>query len=93
MREKEGSKLKEDIEKKCTNLEELLCGIEEKSTTLVEQYRTKLKSRIDEFLSDTKIDENRLAIEVAILCDKACIDEEIVRLKSHISQFKGYTKF
>lgn len=88
MRAREGQKLKEDVESKCSNISKMVEGIEEKSETVVEQYRKKLLDRVSELLGDTNVDENRIAMEVAILSDKACIDEEIVRLKSHILQLK-----
>lgn len=86
MRKREGSKLKEDVEKKCAFISKLVENIEGKAGIVVEQYRTKLLSRITELLGNTPIDENRIAMETALLSDKACIDEEIVRLKSHIGQ-------
>lgn len=86
MRAREGVKLKEDLELKCHNISKMVAGIEDKSKTVVEQYRKKLTDRITELLGDTNVDENRVAMEVAILSDKACIDEEIVRIKSHITQ-------
>ncbi|MDD3224008.1 MAG: YicC family protein [Clostridium sp.] len=87
MRQKEGIELKKDIEKKSNAIKALVDEIEGKSQTVVENYRTKLNERISELLKDKSlIDENRIAMEVAIFSDKACIDEEIVRLKSHIIQ-------
>ncbi|MCD2346033.1 YicC/YloC family endoribonuclease [Clostridium guangxiense] len=89
MREKEGAKLKEDIENKCDIISENVCSIEEKASCVVEEYRMKLDERIKELLGGNKeIDESRISMEVAIFADKACIDEEIVRLKSHIIQLK-----
>lgn len=87
MRQKEGLELKKDIEKKSNLIKSLVNKIEGKSAVVVEEYRTKLNERISELLKDKSlVDENRLAMEVAIFSDKACIDEEIVRLKSHIMQ-------
>lgn len=89
MREKEGAKLKEDIENKCDIVAKNVCFIEERASYVVEEYRMKLNERIKELLGENKeIDESRISMEVAIFADKACIDEEIVRLKSHISQLK-----
>lgn len=88
MRLKEGVKLREDIEHKCSSIDKLVTIINEKSSLVVEQYKTKLNERIKELIGENKVDENRLAMEVAIFSDKACIDEEIVRLKSHLSQLK-----
>lgn len=89
MREKEGAKLKEDIENKCNIINKNVCFIEEKASCVVEEYRIKLNERIKELLGENKeIDESRISMEVAIFADKACIDEETVRLKSHIIQLK-----
>lgn len=91
MREKEGNNLKNDLTAKCDNLLSLLLKIEEKSDTLVSDYKLKLKERIDDLLKDVnvQIDDSRLATEVAIYADKVSIDEEIVRFKSHIGQLKA----
>ncbi|AAK79682.1 YicC/YloC family endoribonuclease [Clostridium acetobutylicum] len=89
MREKEGARLKEDIEGKLTNIEELLVNVEKRAPYTVENYRNKLEERIKDLLVDNQVDEAKLAMEVTIFADKSCIDEEIVRLKSHISQFKS----
>ncbi|SMC21574.1 TIGR00255 family protein [Clostridium acidisoli DSM 12555] len=87
MRRREGESLKGDIEKKCTDIKVLVDSIDDKSRNLVDNYKVKLNNRINELISDKNlIDENRIAMEVAIFSDKACIDEEIVRLRSHISQ-------
>ncbi|MFL0249917.1 YicC/YloC family endoribonuclease [Clostridium neuense] len=89
MREKEGAKLKEDIGNKCDIINKNVCFIEEKASCVVEEYRIKLNERIKELLGENKeIDESRISMEVAIFADKACIDEETVRLKSHITQLK-----
>ena len=57
---------------------------------VVEDYRDKLNKRIESVLFDTEIDRARLATEVALFADRCCIDEELVRLKSHIAQFRTY---
>ena len=57
---------------------------------VAEEYRKKLNDRIEAVLSDTEIDRARLATEVALFADRCCIDEELVRLKSHIAQFRAY---
>ncbi|MHC1721283.1 MAG: YicC/YloC family endoribonuclease [Clostridiaceae bacterium] len=88
MREKEGLKLKEDIIEKCKGIEEMVTVIGDKSTFIVDEYLKKMKQRLDDLIREYKVDENRLAMEVAILADKASIDEEIVRLKSHLVQVK-----
>jgi len=88
MREREGLKLTEDIISKCRGIKEKVLVIEEKSSDIVQEYTEKLKIRLNDLLKDYKVDENRLAMEVALLADKASIDEEIVRLKSHLVQVK-----
>lgn len=88
MREVEGESLKKDIILKSENLLKIFKEIENKSECVVEEYREKLKNRLDELTKNTPgvIDENRFAAEVAIFADKSSIDEELVRFKSHISQ-------
>jgi uncharacterized protein (TIGR00255 family) len=88
MREREGLKLTEDIVIKCKGIKDKVLIIEEKSSDIVQEYTDKLKLRLNDLLKDYKVDENRLAMEVALLADKASIDEEIVRLKSHLIQVK-----
>lgn len=88
MREREGLKITEDIISKCKDIKEKVLVIEEKSADIVQDYTDKLKLRLNDLLKDFKVDENRLAMEVALLADKASIDEEIVRLKSHLIQVK-----
>ncbi|URZ16139.1 YicC/YloC family endoribonuclease [Clostridium felsineum] len=89
MREKEGMKLKEDIERKCSNIEELVSKVEARAPYTVENYKSRLEERVKDLLTDNQVDEARLAMEVTIFADKSCIDEEIVRLKSHMVQFKS----
>ena len=63
--------------------------MEERSPEIIEEYRTRLREKVDELLEDTSIDESRLAAEVVLYADKICVDEEIVRLKSHISEARN----
>ncbi|KAJ51498.1 uncharacterized protein (TIGR00255 family) [Clostridium tetanomorphum] len=88
MREREGFKLGENILEKCNNIKHIVNEIEKRSSIVPVIYKEKLTSRIKELLEDSQIDESRIAMEVAILADKACIDEELVRLNSHIIQMK-----
>lgn len=86
---KEGENLKEDL---ITKLEGMLIHVDyitERSPRLAAEYKDKLKDRIRELLEDSQIDENRLLMEVAIFADKSCVDEELVRLKSHIETTKN----
>lgn len=88
-RETEGELLKKDIIYKLNNMIEELNIIKEKTPLVVEEYKLKLESRINELMDNVTIDESRLAMEVAVFADKSCIDEEIVRLESHIQHFKN----
>lgn len=89
MREKEGIELKNDILLKLINIKEYVKVIEDRSPTVVIEYKTKLNDRINELIeNDTILDKDRLNNEVAFFADKASIDEEIVRLNSHIKQLE-----
>jgi len=90
MREVEGSNLKNDIINKCNNLLLIMGKIEEKSKAVVKEYKLKLQDRVNELLKDIniQIDDTRLMTEVAVFADKASIDEELVRFKSHVNQLK-----
>ena len=90
MREKEGQELKKDMLIKLDNIENFLHIVQERSPSVVVEHRDKLRDRINELLDNSvAIDEDRLSNEVAFFADKSSIDEEIVRLKSHIKQFKS----
>lgn len=89
MRETEGKKLYEDIAKRISHIEEIVEKISENSTRLIKDYIVKLETRIKELMDVEKIDENRLAMETVIYADKSSVEEEITRLKSHISQFRN----
>ncbi len=86
MREKEGSKLYKDINIKCAEIKKMVDKIEEKAPKVVNEYNKKIHERVSELLSQSEIDENRIAMEVALFVDKSSVDEEIVRLNSHINQ-------
>ena len=86
MREKEGMSLQEDIKLKSHNIRSALKLIEEKVPSVISNYEKRLKTKISELISDYNIDEQRVLTEVAIFADKTAIDEEIVRLKSHLDQ-------
>lgn len=88
MRETEGEKLKEDLSKRIDEIERLVIKCDEYAPLVKENYRVKLIKRIEEALSGATVDEARLLQEVAIFADKSNIDEELTRLKSHISQFR-----
>ncbi|MGN0317046.1 MAG: YicC/YloC family endoribonuclease [Lachnospira sp.] len=80
----EGENLKNDLLLKLGHMEELVSFIEERSPEIMKEYRNKLESKVNELLGDTTIDESRIATEVVIYADKICVDEETVRLRSHI---------
>ena len=88
MRQVEGSKMAEDLLKRIEKINQKIEKISELSTGLIEEYAVKLENRIKEILKNQEIDESRLAQEVVIYADKCSIEEEVTRLKSHISQFK-----
>ena len=83
-REKEGENLKTDILAKLEGMKKNVAFIEERYPSIVSEYRKKLEDKVAELLGDTNVDENRIATEVVIYSDKICVDEETVRLKSHI---------
>lgn len=80
----EGENLKKDLFGKLDHMEELVAFVEKRSPEIMKEYRSKLESKVKELLGDTTIDESRIATEVIIYADKICVDEETVRLRSHI---------
>lgn len=88
MRSKEGEGLKESLVEKAAYIENVLKDITARSPEVVKEYKQKLENRIKDILEQQTIDETRLATEVAIFADRCSIDEELVRLKSHISQLR-----
>ena len=80
----EGENLKKDLLGKLDHMEELVAFVEKRSPEIMKEYRSKLESKVKELLGDTTIDESRIATEVSIYADKICVDEETVRLRSHI---------
>lgn len=91
MREREGLKLKEDILAKADNIEKLVSEISELSPDTIRAYKERLENKIREVLSDTAMPDDRIVAEVALFSDRIATDEEIVRLKSHLSQFRHLT--
>lgn len=88
MREKEGENLKADIKLNFEKIERILAIIEEKSPVIISNYEKRLMSRISELVGDYNIDEERVMAEVAIFADKIDINEEIIRLRSHLKQLE-----
>ena len=87
-KEKEGRKLAEDLLNRLDVIHENILKISQYSTGLIEQYVVKLRDRIKEMLQTDIVDEARISQEVVLYADKSSIEEEITRLKSHITQFK-----
>lgn len=92
MREVEGEKLKEDILIKINQIEELVSKVEEFADSIPKVFKQKLEERLKDLLGNVEVDENRIATEVCILADKATVDEEIIRLNSHINQVRETLK-
>ena len=88
MRIREGAKLKADVLSKLETIEKLVGIIETESPKTVEEYREKLKQKLFEVLGTTDIDETRIITEAAIFADKVAVDEETVRLHSHMAQLR-----
>ena len=92
MKETEGNKIAEDLTNRIDYIEEKILKISKLSTGLIEEYVVKLEERIKEILKTDIIDKSRIAQEVVIYADKTSIEEEITRLKSHITQFRQLLK-
>ena len=88
MRIREGAKLKEDVLSKLETIEKLVGIIEVESPKTVEEYREKLRQKLLEVLGTSGIDETRIVTEAAIFADKVAVDEETVRLRSHMAQLR-----
>ena len=88
MRRKEGERLKLDLSARMDTMTGYAQSIERRAPAVVEEYRAKLTARIEELLGETEVDRARLATEVAIFADRAAIDEEIVRLNTHLLHFR-----
>ncbi len=86
MRTAEGEKLKSDILTKVDEIERGVAAVTERSPEVTEKYRERLFAKLSELLADRAVDEQRILTEAAIFADKTAVDEETVRLKSHISQ-------
>ncbi len=89
MRCREGEKLAEDVRGRCAAIERMVGAVEQRSPERVREYREKLLARMQEVLADTSIDETRILTEAAIYADKTAVDEETVRLRSHLTQMDG----
>ena len=90
MRETEGEKLKTDLLLKCDHILECVSFVENRSPQTVSEYQERIYQKMKEVLETTSIDEQRILMEAAIYSDKVAVDEETVRLRSHIDQFKTF---
>lgn len=88
MRESEGERLRLDILGKLTAIENMVGFIEARSPEVTENYRNRLFDKLSDILADKNIDEQRILTEAAIFSEKTAVDEETVRLRSHIDQFR-----
>ena len=88
MRATEGARLAEDIGNRLDNILAYTARVEERSPETVAEYRRKLTARMQEVLQSTAVDEQRILTEAAIYADKVAVDEETVRLRSHVSQLR-----
>lgn len=89
MRAREGERLKNDMLAKTEAIEKMVSLVEERSPQTVKEYRERMEEKLREVLADRGIDEQRLITEAAIFADRTAVDEETVRLRSHISQFRS----
>lgn len=87
-RVREGENLKKDLCEKLDNMVSYVDFIEERSPQIIAEYRARLEEKLRELLADSQLDDSRIAQEVTIFADKICVDEETVRLKSHILSVK-----
>ncbi len=89
MRLREGQRLREDVLARLCSIEQLVAVVERESPKTVVEYRARLESRMAEVLGSAGIDENRILAEAAVFADHIAVDEETVRLRSHISQLRA----
>lgn len=90
MRQIEGQSLKNDLLIKISNIEVILDKVEKNAPATAEKYRKKLLAKLQEILEEKNIDQQRVVTEAAIFAEKIAIDEETVRLRSHIKQFREF---
>ncbi len=88
-RSAEGENLKNDLIAKLDNMLMIVDFIEERSPQIVDEYRANLENKVNELLANNTVDESRILTEVTIFADKICVDEETVRLRSHIESMKN----
>ena len=93
MRLKEGNAIRTDLVNRLGLLEKYLNTVDKRAPILVEEYREKLNDRINHMLKDVTVDDSRLAQEVALFSERSDVTEEIVRIRSHLQQFREYLSF
>ncbi len=86
MRSREGARLEEDVRGRARTIETLTTRVEERNPSIVTEHRQRLEAKLREVLENRQLDESRLITEAAIFADKVAVDEETVRLKSHLAQ-------
>ena len=86
MRETEGIRLAEDVKTRCQHILDMVSLVEKNAPDTLKNYRERLEKKLREVLEDSSIDEQRILTEAAIFADKIAVDEETVRLRSHIEQ-------
>ena len=89
MRDREGRKLHDDIAGRLVTIEDYITQVERRSPETVNEYRQRLYRKMTEVLENTALDEQRILLEAGIFADKIAVDEETVRLRSHIAQMRG----
>ena len=85
----EGENLKKDLLDKIEDMRKMVDRIEELSPKILEDYKTRLREKLDEFIQRNDVEEGRIAAEVTIFADKICVDEEMVRLRSHVDAVRS----
>lgn len=85
----EGEHLKTDLAAKLDNMMAIVEAISVRSPQVFEEYRVNIRKQVEELLGNTQIDESRIATEIVLFADKMCVDEELVRLKSHVEKMKN----
>lgn len=88
MRIREGEKLRDDVLSRIDTIDKYVSFVEQEAPKTVEEYRARLEAKMREVLESSNIDETRLITETAIFADRVAVDEETVRLRSHMSQFR-----
>lgn len=85
---REGEHLRQDLLEKLDQMEKNVAYIEQRSPEVMQEYRNRLEEKVRELLGDTQMDESRIVTEVTLYADKICVDEETVRLRSHIESMR-----